>query len=323
MNPKILIIGACGQIGSELTYKLRALYGDKNVIASDISYSNLDIVNSGIFEIVDAQDYAAVKVCVEKHHINTVYLMAAILSATGEKYPMKAWDLNMNSLFHVLNLAKAKFIKKVFWPSSIAVYGPTTPKENTPQFTVMEPSTVYGITKQVGERWCQYYHEKYAVDVRSLRYPGIISWKTMPGGGTTDYAVEIYHKAITDKKYECFLKEDTKLPMMFMDDAIKATVDIMQAEEKDIKIRSSYNLAGISFTPKEVAESIKKHIPGFNMTYKPDYRQNIADSWPKSIDDAFARKDWNWNHEFSLQDITKEMLSQLRIKYNGLLKESN
>tara|TARA_R110000868_G_scaffold308729_1_gene570158 strand:+ start:1589 stop:2560 length:972 start_codon:yes stop_codon:yes gene_type:complete len=323
MNPKILIIGACGQIGSELTYKLRALYGDKNVIASDISYSNLDIVNSGIFEIVDAQDYAAVKVCVEKHHINTVYLMAAILSATGEKYPMKAWDLNMNSLFHVLNLAKAKFIKRVFWPSSIAVYGPTTPKENTPQFTVMEPSTVYGITKQVGERWCEYYHEKYAVDVRSLRYPGIISWKTMPGGGTTDYAVEIYHKAITEKKYECFLKEDTKLPMMFMDDAIKATVDIMQAEEKDIKIRSSYNLAAISFTPKEVAESIKKHIPGFNMTYKPDYRQNIADSWPKSIDDAFARKDWNWNHEFSLQDITKEMLSQLRIKYNGLLKESN
>lgn len=323
MNPKILIIGACGQIGSELTYKLRALYGDKNVIASDISYSNLDIVNSGIFEIVDAQDYAAVKVCVEKHHINTVYLMAAILSATGEKYPMKAWDLNMNSLFHVLNLAKAKFIKKVFWPSSIAVYGPTTPKGNTPQFTVMEPSTVYGITKQVGERWCQYYHEKYAVDVRSLRYPGIISWKTMPGGGTTDYAVEIYHKAITDKKYECFLKEDTKLPMMFMDDAIKATVDIMQADEKDVKIRSSYNLAAISFTPKEVAESIKKHIPDFNITYKPDYRQNIADSWPKSIDDSFARKDWNWNHEFSLQDITKEMLSQLRIKYNGLLKESN
>jgi nucleoside-diphosphate-sugar epimerase len=249
--------------------------------------------------------------------------MAAILSATGEKYPMKAWDLNMNSLFHVLNLAKAKFIKKVFWPSSIAVYGPTTPKENTPQFTVMEPSTVYGITKQVGERWCQYYFEKYAVDVRSLRYPGIISWKTMPGGGTTDYAVEIYHKAITDKKYECFLKEDTKLPMMFMDDAIKATIDIMQADEKDVNIRSSYNLAAISFTPKEVAESIKKYIPEFNITYKPDYRQNIADSWPKSIDDAFARKDWNWNHEFSLPDITKEMLSQLRIKYNSLLKESN
>ena len=315
MNPKILIIGACGQIGSELTYKLRALYGDKNVIASDISYSNIDIVNSGIFEIVDAQDYAAVKICVEKHRINTIYLMAAMLSATGEKYPMKAWDLNMNSLFHVLNLAKAKFIKKVFWPSSIAVFGSTTPKENTPQFTVMEPSTVYGITKQVGERWCEYYHNKYGVDVRSLRYPGIISWKTLPGGGTTDYAVEIYHKAITDKKYECFLSENTALPMMFMDDAIKATVDIMSANDKDVKIRSSYNLSGISFTPKEQAQSIKEQIPEFKITYKPDYRQEIADSWPKSIDDTYARKDWKWKHDFSLEQITKEMLLHLGEKH--------
>jgi nucleoside-diphosphate-sugar epimerase len=317
MNPKILIIGACGQIGSELTYKLRALYGDKNVIASDISYSNLDIVNSGVFERVDAQDYASVKGCVEKHHINTVYLMAAMLSATGEKYPMKAWDLNMNSLFHVLNLAKAKFIKKVFWPSSIAVFGPTTPKENTPQFTVMEPSTVYGITKQVGERWCEYYHKKYAVDVRSLRYPGIISWKTLPGGGTTDYAVDIYHKAITDKNYECFLNEDTELPMMFMADAIKATVDIMTADAEKVQIRSSYNLSALSFTPKQVAQSINKHIPNFKITYKPDYRQEIADSWPRSIDDSYARKDWNWKHEFSLEDITKEMLMHLNEKYNN------
>ena len=317
MNPKILIIGACGQIGSELTYKLRALYGDKNVIASDISYSNIDIVNSGIFEIVDAQDYAAIKICVEKHRINTIYLMAAILSATGEKYPMKAWDLNMNSLFHVLNLAKAKFIKKVFWPSSIAVYGSTTPKENTPQFTVMEPSTVYGITKQVGERWCEYYHNKYGVDVRSLRYPGIISWKTLPGGGTTDYAVEIYHKAITDKKYECFLNENTALPMMFMDDAIKATVDIMSADNEDVKIRSSYNLSGISFTPKELAQSIKQQIPEFSITYKPDYRQEIADSWPKSIDDTYARKDWKWKHDFSLEQITNEMLTHLGEKYKN------
>ena len=317
MNPKILIIGACGQIGSELTYKLRALYGDKNVIASDISYSNIDIVNSGIFEIVDAQDYAAIKICVEKHRINTIYLMAAILSATGEKYPMKAWDLNMNSLFHVLNLAKAKFIKKVFWPSSIAVYGSTTPKENTPQFTVMEPSTVYGITKQVGERWCEYYHNKYGVDVRSLRYPGIISWKTLPGGGTTDYAVEIYHKAITDKKYECFLNENTALPMMFMDDAIKATVDIMSADNEDVKIRSSYNLSGISFTPKELAQSIKQQIPEFSITYKPDYRQEIADSWPKSIDDTYARKDWKWKHDFSLEQITEEMLTHLGEKYKN------
>jgi len=318
MNPKILIIGACGQIGSELTYKLRALYGDKNVIASDISYSNIDIVNSGIFEIVDAQDYAAIKICVEKHRINTIYLMAAILIATGEKYPMKAWDLNMNSLFHVLNLAKAKFIKKVFWPSSIAVYGSTTPKENTPQFTVMEPSTVYGITKQVGERWCEYYHNKYGVDVRSLRYPGIISWKTLPGGGTTDYAVEIYHKAITDKKYECFLNENTALPMMFMDDAIKATVDIMSADNEDVKIRSSYNLSGISFTPKELAQSIKQQIPEFSITYKPDYRQEIADSWPKSIDDTYARKDWKWKHDFSLEQITNEMLTHLGEKYKNM-----
>lgn len=317
MNPKILIIGACGQIGSELTYKLRALFGDKNVIASDISYGNLDIVNSGIFEIVDAQDYTSVKICVEKHDINTIYLMAAMLSATGEKYPMKAWDLNMDSLFHVLNLAKAKFIKKVFWPSSIAVFGPTTPKENTPQFTVMEPSTVYGITKQVGERWCEYYHKKYAVDVRSLRYPGIISWKTLPGGGTTDYAVDIFHKAITDKNYECFLNEDTELPMMFMDDAIKATVDIMTADANTIKIRSSYNLSALSFTPKQVAQSINEHIPDFKITYKPDYRQEIADSWPKSIDDSHARRDWNWKHDFSLEDITKVMLMHLNEKYNN------
>ena len=313
MNPKILIIGACGQIGSELTYKLRALYGDKNVIASDISYSNIDIVNSGIFEIVDAQDYAAIKICVEKHRINTIYLMAAILSATGEKYPMKAWDLNMNSLFHVLNLAKAKFIKKVFWPSSIAVYGSTTPKENTPQFTVMEPSTVYGITKQVGERWCEYYHNKYGVDVRSLRYPGIISWKTLPGGGTTDYAVEIYHKAITDKKYECFLNENTALPMMFMDDAIKATIDLMDAPTEKVKIRSSYNLGGISFTPKELAEEIRKELPNFNINYEPDFRQAIADSWPNSIDETHAQNDWNWKHTYDLKAIVKTMLDKVKI----------
>jgi len=320
MNPKILIIGACGQIGSELTFKLRGIYGDENVIASDISYSNLDIVNSGLFEIVDAQDYASIKVCVEKYNIDTVYLMAAMLSATGEKFPMKAWDLNMNSLFHVLNLAKAKFIQKIFWPSSIAVFGPTTPTENTPQFTPMEPTTVYGITKQVGERWCEYYNQKYGVDVRSLRYPGIISWKTQPGGGTTDYAVDIYHKAVTDKAFDCFLTENTKLPMMFMDDAIKATIDIMSADADDVKIRSSYNLAAISFTPKEVAASIKQHIPEFKISYTPDYRQTIADSWPKSINDDSAREDWNWKHAFSLEDITNEMLFQLEKKYNTTMK---
>lgn len=315
MNPKILIIGACGQIGSELTFKLRHIYGNENVIASDISYSNLDIVNTGIFEIVDAMDYASVKTCVEKFNVDTVYLMAAMLSATGEKYPMKAWDLNMNSLFNVLNLAKSKFIKKVFWPSSIAVFGPTTPTDFTPQYTPMEPTTVYGITKQVGERWCEYYHDKYDVDVRSMRYPGIISWKTLPGGGTTDYAVEIYHEAIKNKSYECFLKEDTELPMMFMDDAIQATVDIMTSRSKAIKIRSSYNLAGISFTPKEISESIKKFIPDFKITYKPDFRQDIANSWPKSINDSYARQDWKWKHRFALDEITQEMLFQLNKKY--------
>ncbi|TDU43660.1 nucleoside-diphosphate-sugar epimerase [Gelidibacter sediminis] len=317
MAEKILIIGACGQIGSELTYKLRSIHGDDNVIASDINYSNLNVVNSGIFEIVDAQDYGSILLCVEKHNINTIYLMAAMLSATGEKYPMKAWDLNMNSLFHVLNLAKAKFISKVFWPSSIAVFGPTTPKDNTPQHTIMEPSTVYGITKQVGERWCEYYHDKYGVDVRSLRYPGIISWKTMPGGGTTDYAVEIYHKAITDGKYESFLSENTELPMMFMDDAIDATVQIMDAPANQIKIRSSYNLAAISFTPKDIADEIQNHIKDFIITYNPDFRQQIADSWPRSIDDSVAQKEWHWSPKFDLKKMSKVMLTELDKKYTA------
>ncbi|WP_027125563.1 NAD-dependent epimerase/dehydratase family protein [Gelidibacter mesophilus] len=315
MSQKILIIGACGQIGSELTFKLRSIHGDENVIASDISYNNLDVVNSGLFEIVDAQDYGSILLCVEKHNIDTIYLMAAMLSATGEKYPMKAWDLNMDSLFHVLNLAKAKFINKIFWPSSIAVFGPTTPKHDTPQHTVMAPTTVYGITKQVGERWCEYYFDKYGVDVRSIRYPGIISWKTMPGGGTTDYAVEIYHKAITDGHYECFLSEDTEIPMMFMDDAIDATIQIMDAPANQLSIRSSYNLAAMSFTPKEIAAEIQKHVKDFIITYNPDFRQQIADTWPKSIDDSVARSDWNWKHQFDLKTMSDEMLLQLGKKY--------
>ena len=311
MSGKILIIGAGGQIGSELTYKLRAIHGDENVIASDLNYNNVALVNSGTFEIIDAMDYASIKICCEKHNVETIYLMAAILSATGEKYPMKAWDLNMQSLFHVLNLAKAKAIKKVFWPSSIAVFGPTTPREDTPQHTVMEPTTVYGITKQVGERWCQYYHEKYNVDVRSIRYPGIISWKTLPGGGTTDYAVEIYHEALKAKKYDCFLSENTALPMMYMDDAIDATVSLMSTKEENVQIRSSYNLSGISFTPKQIAESIKKQIPEFEISYTPDFRQQIADSWPSSIDDTEARAQWNWKHQYDLDGITKDMLKNL------------
>ena len=312
MSTKILIIGACGQIGTELTQKLRSIYGNDNVIASDIRKLNNDIVNNGIFEVINALDYNQIEHLIEQYQITDVYLMAALLSATAEKNPAFAWDLNMNSLFHVLNLAKAKKIKKIFWPSSIAVFGPTTPRHNTPQYTIMEPTTVYGISKQTGERWCEYYHHTYGVDVRSIRYPGLISWSTEPGGGTTDYAVDIYHKALKDGKYECFLSSATALPMMYMDDAIRATVEIMQAPNELIKIRSSYNLSGISFTPKEIADEIIKHIPNFTISYKPDFRQKIADSWPASIDDSFAREDWNWKHNYNLDSMTVEMLENLK-----------
>lgn len=311
---KTLIIGACGQIGSELTYALRKQIGNENVIASDISYANPEVVNDGLFEIVDAQDYASVKVCIEKHEVDTVYLMAALLSATGEKYPMKAWDLNMNSLFHVLNLAKEGFIKKVFWPSSIAVFGPTTPKANTPQHTVTEPTTVYGITKQVGERWCEYYHKNYGVDVRSIRYPGIISWKTLPGGGTTDYAVDIFYKALEEGSYTSFLSENTELPMMYMDDAVEATLKIMEVPSEKISIRSSYNLSAMSFTPKELTEAIQKHIPTFTISYAPDYRQAIANSWPASIDDSVASNDWGWQPTYDLSALTATMIEKLQTK---------
>ena len=312
MSGKILIIGACGQIGTELTQRLRAIHGTENVIASDIRKLNVEVVNSGPFEVVNALDYNQIQHLIEVHHIEVVYLMAALLSATAEKNPAFAWDLNMNSLFHVLNLAKAKKIKKIFWPSSIAVFGPTTPKENTPQYTIMEPSTVYGISKQSGERWCEYYHSVYGVDVRSVRYPGLISWSSPPGGGTTDYAVDIFHKALLENKYECFLSENTKMPMMYMDDAIRATIEIMDAPPENIKIRSAYNLAAMSFTPKEIALEIQKHLPDFSITYAPDFRQKIADSWPASIDDSFARKDWNWQQKYDLAKMTSEMLQMLK-----------
>lgn len=310
-NTKILIIGACGQIGSELTVKLREIYGTDNVIASDIRKGEQEVFQTGPFEIVDAMKFDDVAALVDKYQVDEVYLMAALLSATAEKNPAFAWDLNMNSLFHVLNLAKEGKIKKVFWPSSIAVFGPTTPKHNTPQYTVMEPSTVYGISKQAGERWCEYYHNKFGVDVRSIRYPGLISWKTPPGGGTTDYAVDIYYKAVEQNKYTCFLSENTELPMMYMDDAIRATVGIMQAKKEDIKIRSAYNLAAINFTPKQIADQIAKEKPGFTIDYEPDFRQAIADSWPSSIDDSSARADWGWKHDYDLESMTKVMLENL------------
>ncbi|MBN8565519.1 MAG: L-threonine 3-dehydrogenase [Flavobacteriales bacterium] len=312
MSAKILIIGACGQIGTELTHRLRTIYGNENVIASDIRKLNNEVVNDGIFEVLNALDFNQIEHIIEKYHVEEVYLMAALLSATAEKNPAFAWDLNMNSLFHVLNLAKAGKIKKIFWPSSIAVFGPTTPRENTPQYTIMEPTTVYGISKQAGERWCEYYHNIFGVDVRSVRYPGLISWSTPPGGGTTDYAVDIYHKALSDGNFECFLSEETRLPMMYMDDAIRATIEIMQAPSENIKIRSSYNLSGVSFTPKEIAAEIKKHIPDFTISYIPDFRQKIADSWPGSIDDSSARTDWGWKHNFDMDLMTVEMLENLK-----------
>lgn len=315
MASKILIIGACGQIGTELTMALRAKVGNENVIASDIREGNEELMSSGPFEIADATNYNQIESLVLQHEVKEVYLMAAMLSATAEKFPMKGWDLNMSSLFHVLNLAKEGKINKVFWPSSIAVFGPTTPKENTPQTTIMEPSTVYGISKQAGERWCEYYFNKFGVDVRSIRYPGLISYKTLPGGGTTDYAVEIYHEALKTGKYTSFLKEDTGLPMMFMDDAIRATISLMDAPSEKVKIRSSYNLSALSFTPATLAQSIKKHIPEFEISYAPDFRQAIADSWPSSIDDAEARRDWGWKHEFDLEKMTAEMLEGIKEVY--------
>ena len=311
---KILVIGASGQIGTELTMSLRLRYGKNNVIAADIRPASNEVMVSGPFDILDVMNEHAVREIVKKYDVKIVYLLAALLSGTAEKNPKLAWDLNMKSLLSVLELAREKVIDQIFWPSTIAVFGPTTPKINTPQLTIMEPSTVYGISKQAGERWCEYYFKKHAVDVRSLRYPGIISYKAEAGGGTTDYAVEIFYAAIKDRKYECFLQENTPLPMMFMPDALKATLDIMEADPSNVKIRSSYNLGAITFTPNEIAQEIKKHIPEFTITYRPDFRQAIADSWPQSIDDSVARKDWGWEHEYGLAKMTEIMLKEVSKK---------
>jgi len=307
---KILIIGAGGQIGVELTAELSNMYGHDNVIPSDLKKPSGQTANP--FEVLDAMDGKAIHEIVKKHGITHIYHLAALLSATGEQNPMFAWKLNMESLFHVLDLAKEKHVKKIYWPSSIAVFGPTTPRENTPQYTVMEPSTIYGISKQAGERWCEWYFNKHGVDVRSLRYPGLIGWKSAPGGGTTDYAVHIFHEALKNGSYECFLSENTALPMMHMEDAIRATIEIMHAPSENIKLRGSYNLAGISFSPKDIAAEIKKHIPGFTITYKPDFRQAIADSWPKSINDEYARKDWGWKEKYDLPKLVSNMLENLK-----------
>jgi len=310
---KILIIGSSGQIGTELVHNLRAIHGVENVIASDIKLT--DQAKEGPFDVMDVMDAEGLFSVVKRHNVTQVYLLAALLSATAEKMPKFGWDLNMIGLFNVLDLAKEKHIEKVYWPSSIAVFGPNTPKEHTPQFTIMEPSTVYGISKQAGERWCEYYFHKYGVDVRSLRYPGLISWGSEPGGGTTDYAVHIFHEALKNGHYDCFLSENTSLPMMYMPDAIKATLDLMHSDASKIKIRSSYNLAAFSFSPKELAEEIKKFIPDFKITYNPDSRQEIADSWPKSIDSSNATYDWGWKPSYDLSAMTKDMIVNLKKMY--------
>lgn len=306
--PKILVIGACGQIGIELVLELQQLFGSQNIIASDIKEQCPDILSSGKYYALDIMDGDKLQEIVEAEEIKQVYLLAALLSATAENKPRFAWELNMQGLFNVLELAKDGKIEKVFWPSSIAVFGASSPTDKTPQHTIMEPSTVYGISKLAGERWCEYYFKKYDVDVRSIRYPGLISYKSAPGGGTTDYAVDIFIKAVNEGMYTCYLKEDSKLPMMYMSDAIRATIEIMEAPKEQIKIRSSYNLAGISFDPKELAREIKKQLTDFKIEYKPDFRQEIANSWPNSIDDSCAKIDWNWKNEYQLRDIVQSML---------------
>ena len=313
MSEKILVIGANGQIGTELVVNLRGSFGEEAVIASDINASEHHLIKDGPFELVNVLDKTVLEAVFEKHAPTQVYLLAAILSATGEKHPKMAWDLNMTGLLNVLDLAVKYKTKKVFWPSSIAVFGPHSPRENTPQFCVMDPNTVYGFSKLAGERWCEYYYLKHGLDVRSLRYPGLIGWRSDPGGGTTDYAVNIFHEALANNKYESFLSEDTALPMMYMDDAIRATLELMDAPAYKLSIRSSYNLAGISFTPEQLSAEIKKHLPDFEITYADNYpRQAIADSWPKSIDDTKAQEDWGWKIKYDLSAMTKDMLENLK-----------
>jgi nucleoside-diphosphate-sugar epimerase len=309
---RILVIGASGQIGVELTLALRKVYGNANVIASDLREENELLKGTGPYVSLDVMNKEMLHVQVIRQGITQIYLLAAILSATGEKNPNLAWSLNMQSLLNVLDIAREEKLHKVYWPSSIAVFGPTSPKKDCPQQTIIEPITVYGISKYAGEFWCNYYHQRYGVDVRSLRYPGLISYKSAPGGGTTDYAVEIFHYALEEKKYRCFLKEDTYLPMMYMPDAIRATLELMEAPASSISIRTSYNIAGMSFSPKEIAAAIQQHIPDFTISYQSDYRQAIADSWPQSIDDAQAGKDWGWKEQYDLSAMTQDMLANLK-----------
>lgn len=309
---KILITGALGQIGTELTNRLIEIYGEDNVVVSDIQENPK--TTAKYYERLDVSDAELVKKVVEKYEINVVYHLASLLSGTSEKNPHFAWKLNVEPLLQFLEMAKEGILKKVFWPSSIAVFGKGIPKENVGQEVVLNPTTVYGISKLAGEKWCEYYHEKYGVDVRSIRYPGLISWKTPAGGGTTDYAVEIFYKAIEEGKYTSFISENTAMPMLYMDDAIEATLQLMQAPSENLSVRTSYNLGGLSFTPKELSEEIKQLIPSFEIDYEPDFRQAIADSWPASIDDSVAKKDWGLNYKFGVKEMTEDMVKNLKVK---------
>ncbi len=313
-SDKILIIGAGGQIGVELTLKLREIYGDANVIASDLKPDPHPLLKeSGPYEQLDALKKKQIVDVIKKYQITQIYHLAAVLSASGELRPKWAWGINMDSLLILLEIARDKKISKVYWPSSIAVFGPTTPKQNAGQQTIIEPATVYGISKYAGENWCNYFHKKYGVDVRSIRYPGLISYKSRPGGGTTDYAVDIYYKALEGLEFECFLTENTYLPMMYMPDAIRATIELMETDASNLSTRFAYNIAAMSFNPTEIANSIKKYKPDFTIRYNPDFRQAIADSWPQSIDDSLAKKDWNWKPDFDLDAMTKDMLANVKI----------
>lgn len=306
----ILVIGACGQLGTELTVSLREKFGNDRVIASDLKEGSGEIM-IGPFEVLNIMDDRAYQDILKKHQITQVYHLAAILSAKGENDPLFAWQLNMDSLLRVLESGRNQ-VKKIYWPSSIAVFGPDTPQVSTPQSTIMNPTTVYGISKLAGERWCEYYHQKYGVDVRSVRYPGLIGYKSKPGGGTTDYAVDIFWKAIAGESFECFLSRETELPMMYMDDAVRGTTELMEADPEQVKVRSSYNLGGISFTPEQLYQEVKTRFPDFEIKYAPDFRQAIAASWPNSIDDSKAKTDWNWTPEFDLKKMSETMITGLK-----------
>lgn len=311
---KILITGALGQIGTELTNRLVEIHGKENVIASGIDRWREDITTAGHYERIDVTNFKLLEDFIKEKNISTVYHLASLLSGTSEKQPLFAWKLNLEPLLHLCELAKDGYIKKIFWPSSIAVFGKGIPKENVGQEVVLNPTTVYGISKMAGEKWCEYYHDKYGVDVRSIRYPGLISWKTPAGGGTTDYAVEIFYKAVEEGRYTSFISEDTAMPMLYMEDAINATLKLMEAPKENLTVRSSYNLGGLSFTPKKLSEEIKKEMPDFEISYEPDFRQAIADSWPASIDDSVAKKDWGLSYDFGISEMTKDMLQNLRKK---------